>query len=390
MLGAGSLGAKSVIAGAETIKLPFENGEREMAKFPQKRPLILVTSRPPQLETPFSVFNESIITPNDAFFVRYHLANVPTKLDDATFRCEVKGAVKGPLSLSVEELKTNFEQVEVTAVAQCSGNSRGFMKPRVAGGQLANGAMGNAKWKGVRLKDILAKAGLGADAKQVTFNGLDTPVVAQTPDYIKAMDIEQAMDGEIIVAHTMNGEPLPMLNGFPLRLVVPGHYATYWVKHLSEITVLTEPWSGFWVSTAYRIPTTPGGCIEPGTKPLTTVPINRMNVRSFLTSHVDGAEVKAGAAVTLRGIAFDGGEGIREVDVSTDGGKSWVGAELGEDLGKYSFREWKLNLTPSGKGAQTWLVRAMNRVGQSQPLEALWNPSGYMRNVVETTHVTLV
>jgi sulfite dehydrogenase (cytochrome) subunit A len=389
LLGTGGWGTSALVANAETVKLPFENGERELVKFPQKRPLIMMTRRPPQLETPFSVYNEGIITPNDAFFVRYHLANVPTKLDDETFRCEVKGSVKTPLSLSVADLKTKFEQVEVTAVAQCSGNSRGFFNPRVAGGQLANGAMGNAKWAGVRLKDILEKAGVAAEAKQVSFNGLDTPVVAQTPDYIKAMDLEQAMAGEIIVAHTMNGEPLPMLNGFPLRLVVPGHYATYWIKHLNEITVLSEPFSGFWISTAYRIPATAGACVEPGTKPLTTVPINRMNVRSFITSHLDGAEIKAGAPVALRGIAFDGGEGIKEVDVSSDGGKSWMSADLGDDLGKFSFREWKLNFTPSGKGAQAWKVRAVNRIGQSQPMEPLWNPSGYMRNVVETVNVTL-
>ncbi len=391
LMGAGSLaGMEGIIAAekSEMIKLPFANGERPLVKFPQKRPLMLLTRRPPQLETPFAIFNEGIITPNDAFFVRYHLANIPLKIDDETFRCEIKGSVKTPLSLSLHDLKTNYEQVEVTAVAQCSGNSRGFFNPRVGGGQLGNGAMGNAKWRGVRLKDVLEKAGLAADAKQVAFNGLDGPAMEKTPDFVKSLDVEQIMAGEIILAHTMNGEPLPMLNGFPLRLVVPGYYATYWVKHVNEITVLSEPFTGFWVASAYRIPATEGACIEPGTTPKSTVPINKMNVRSFITSHAEGAKIKKGAPLTVRGIAFDGGEGIKEVQFSADGGRSWSAAELGEDLGKYSFREWKMSFA-ARDGAQTWKCRAFNRTGQSQPLEPLWNPAGYMRNVVETVNVEL-
>jgi sulfite dehydrogenase (cytochrome) subunit A len=390
LLGAAGLSGRLIGAEPEgTIELPFANGKRPLVKFPQKRELLLVTRRPPQLETPFAVFNEGLITPNDAFFVRYHLANIPLKIDDATFRCEVKGSVKTPLSLGIDDLKKNFEQVEVTAVCQCSGNSRGFSQPRVGGGQLGNGAMGNATWRGVRLKDVLEKAGLAADAKQVSFNGLDTPAVEKTPDFVKALDLDQVMAGEVILAHTMNGEPLPMLNGFPLRVVVPGYYATYWVKHVSEITVLSEPFSGFWVAGAYRIPATAGACVEPGATPKSTVPISRMNVRSFITSHGDGAKVKAGAPVTVRGIAFDGGDGISEVQFSADGGKTWTGTELGADAGRFSFREWKLSLNPSGPAAQAWKVRAFNRVGQSQPLDPLWNPAGYMRNVVETVNVTL-
>lgn len=369
-----------------SITLPFENGERELVKYPQKRPLIVQTARPPQLETPFSVFNEGVITPNDAFFVRYHLANVPLDIDVSAFRLEVKGKVNTPLSLSLDELK-KFEAVETIAVNQCSGNSRGFFQPRVGGGQLGNGAMGNAKWKGARLKDVLEKAGVAAGAKQVVFNGLDTPVLPQTPDFIKALPVDQALDGEILVAYEMNGEPLPVLNGFPVRLVVPGYYGTYWVKHLSEITVVDETFAGFWMSTAYRIPDTAGGCIEPGTTPKSTTPITRFNVRSFLTSLRDGATVRSQRETVLRGIAFDGGHGIREVLLSPDAGRTWHTAALGKDLGKYSFREWTLPWKPTEKGNVELKVKATNRLGESQPLEPLWNPAGYMRNVVETTRV---
>jgi DMSO/TMAO reductase YedYZ molybdopterin-dependent catalytic subunit len=389
-------GAAAIIGGralrtsaADTIDLGFANGERPLATYPQKRPLILQTSRPPQLETPFSVFNEGVITPNDAFFVRYHLANIPLSIDPDKFRLEVKGHVQTALTLSLENLRHDFENFELVAVNQCSGNSRGFFQPRVGGGQLGNGAMGNAKWRGVRLKDVLAKANVQAGAKQITCNGLDTPVLPQTPDFVKALDIDHALDGEVMLAFEMNGAPLPMLNGFPLRLVVPGYYGTYWVKHLSELTVIPDALDNFWMSTAYRIPNTPGACIEPGTTTKNTVPINRFNVRSFVTSHANGDKVAAKKATPIRGIAFDGGSGIREVVFSGDGGKTWQETELGEDLGHYSFREWKLAFTPAKSGESEWKCRAINRLGESQPLEPLWNPSGYMRNVVETVKVTI-
>lgn len=374
----------------DKIRLPFENGERDLVQYPQKRPLIRLTSRPPQLETPFSVFNASVITPNDAFFVRYHLANIPLEIDPSGYRLKVSGKVNQSLELSLSSLRSDFEAVEVVAVNQCSGNSRGFFSPRVPGGQLGNGAMGNARWKGVRLKDLLEKAGVAAGARQVLFDGLDRPVTAGTPDYIKAISIDHSLDGEVIVAYQMNGEELPMLNGYPLRLVVPGHYGTYWVKHLSEITVVDEAYTGFWVGTAYRIPDTAGACVEPGSTAKTTVPISRFNVRSFITSVKDGDVLKVGSEERLKGIAFDGGAGIREVLVSSDGGRIWMAATLGVDLGRYSFREWHLPLTFGRPGSMELLVKATNRLGESQPMEALWNPSGYMRNVVERTRVEVV
>jgi sulfite dehydrogenase len=374
----------------EVVELPFENGKRPLVKYPQKRALLRVTTRPPQLETPFSVFNEGVITPNDAFFVRYHLTNSPPPeeaLGPQIFRLEVKGKVNSPLSLLVEELK-KFEAVEVVAVNQCSGNSRGFFQPRVAGGQLGNGAMGNAKWKGARLKDVLAKAGVAAGARQVTFNGLDGPLIPQTPDFVKALEIDHALDGECLLAYEMNGEDLPWLNGYPLRLIVPGYFGTYWVKHVNEVTVVDNEFKGFWMDPGYRIPDNECACVEPGTKPAKSVPIARFVVRSFVTSLSEGARVRGNENLTVRGIAFDGGYGIREVLFSADGGKNWREAELGKDFGKYSFREWTIPWSPGKAGKFALKVKATNRIGQSQPMEPLWNPAGYMRNVVETINVT--
>lgn len=384
--GSGAVGLSSLAGfAAETVVLPFDNGERPMVKYPQKRKMIGLTSRPPQLETPFSVFNENVITPNDAFFVRYHLADVPLDIDPDKFSVDIKGSVDKPMKLSLADIR-KMPAVELVAVNQCSGNSRGFSNPRVAGGQLGNGAMGNARWKGVPLKTVLDKAGVKAGTRQVVFGGMDGPVGDKTPDFAKALDIDHARDGEVMLAYSMNGQELPILNGFPLRLVVPGYYGTYWVKHLNEINLVDNIFDGFWMKTAYRIPDNDCNCVEPGTAPRASIPINRFTVRSFITNITDGAKLRAGKT-TLKGIAFDGGKGIKDVAVSTDGGRTWVSAALGKDLGKYSFREWHMPVNLSA-GPHELKVRATSNDGKTQPMDALWNPAGYLRNVVETVRVT--
>ncbi len=371
------------LAAVEAAELPFTNGTRPLVRAPQKRPMILLTSRPPQLETPFSVFNEGVLTPNDAFFVRYHLSGLPDAIDPAGFRLAIGGHVEKPLKLSLATLKRDFPVSELVAVNQCSGNSRGFFEPRVGGGQLGNGAMGNARWRGVPLKALLDRAGVRAGARQVTFDGLDTPPADGVPDFVKALAIDHARDGEVMVAWAMNGADLPFLNGYPLRLIVPGHYGTYWVKHLSDINVVDAEFGGYWMKTAYRVPDNDCACVAPGARPDKTRPISRLNVRSFVTSHAAGARVAAGRLTEVRGIAFSGGAGVARVLVSADGGAIWTEARLGEDLGRYSFREWRLGLRLA-TGSHRIMVRAFTADGETQPLEPHWQPAGYMRNVVET------
>ena len=390
-IAAAGLGLPSRAAPAQTgsVELPFANGHRRLVAFPGKRPLIVLTSRPPQLETPFAVFDEGVVTPNDAFFVRYHHAGIPTSIDGDSHVVRIGGNAAGkPYELTMAELRTQFKPVELTAVNQCSGNSRGFMDPRVGGGQLANGAMGNARWTGVALRDVLARAEPKAGVREVTFNGLDAPLFGGA-DFIKSLQAGHAMDGEVMLAWQMNGADLPMLNGYPVRLVVPGHYGTYWVKHLSDIELVDRPFEEFWMKPAYRVPDNDCACVEPGTAPAATRPIGRFNVRSFITSLADGARLRAGEPTEVRGIAFDGGQGIREVAWSADGGRSWRGAQLGADLGRYSFRQFGFGFTPQ-RGTHELLVRAWNRSGQSQPMQALWQPAGYMRNAVESVKVNAV
>jgi len=387
------LASFSRLAGAQqaaTFEHPFANGDRRLVAFPEKRPLIVLTSRPPQLETPFEVFNDGVITPNDAFFVRYHNAAIPTSIDPDTHVIKVGGNAAGKsFELTLAQLKSQFKPVEIVAVNQCSGNSRALFNPRVTGGQLGNGAMGNARWTGVPLKDVLARAEPKNSARQVTFDGLDNGVFGGG-DFVKALDVAQAMDPDVLIAYQMNGADIPMLNGYPVKLIVPGYYGTYWVKHLSQIEIIDNVFDGFWMRPAYRVPDNDCACVAPGTAPAATRPIGRFTVRSFVTSLHDGQRIAAGRPTVVRGIAFDGGKGIREVGVSIDGGDTWLQASLGPDLGRYSFREFTFGFVP--ERGRTYDVRsaAWSRSGEGQPTTAVWQPAGYMRNVIESVKVSAV
>jgi sulfite dehydrogenase len=356
-----------------------------LPRFPGKVPLRVLNDRPPNLETPWKYFRDDL-TPNEAFFVRWHLMFVPTTVDLRTWRLKVGGHVEKPLELSMADLR-RMEPTSLVAVNQCSGNSRGLFEPHMPGAQWGNGGMGNARWTGVPLRDLLKKAGVKARAVDVSFDGLDRSGYPTVPDFIKSLDVDRAREPEILVAYEMNGQPLPLLNGFPVRLIVPGWYATYWVKSLTDITVLPKAFDGFWMAKAYRIPTAAGAVEVPDKLAEQTVPISRMNVRSFFTPPDGGFRAKANAPTALDGIAFDGGDGIRKVEVSADGGTTWRDAELGTDLGRYSFRRWRLSWRPEKAGAHRLMVRATNGRGDTQAAKPGWNRSGYMRNVIEEVGV---
>jgi len=358
-----------------------EMQSRELVRFPGKVPMILLTDRPPQLETPLQYFF-SDLTPNDAFFVRWHLSGIPTSVELRTFRLEVSGLVQKPLSLSLDDVKSKFEPVSVVAFSQCAGNSRSFFRPMVPGGQWTHGAMGNAQWKGVRLKEVLDAAGVRAGATEVYLGGLDAPPLKATPPFEKSLSIDHARDGEVMIAYEMNGDPLPMLNGFPIRLVVPGWYATYWVKSLSSITVADQPLKSFWMQKAYRIPNNPTANEEPGHLSTDTVPINRMAVHSIFLRPGPSEKLLAGRSYQLEGLAMDGGSEIRRVEISKDGGQSWTDANLDPEIGKYSWRRWRADWTPPARGNYRLMARATNAAGEAQ-LTAQWNRSGYQRSLIE-------
>jgi DMSO/TMAO reductase YedYZ molybdopterin-dependent catalytic subunit len=389
-VGLAGLATATAPAWAQTmidLALPGGPDARPMTtSFPQKGAMILQRTRPPLLESPFEVFDQGVFTPNDRFYVRWHWAVIPTAVNVDTFRLAVRGHVDKMLSLSLSDIMS-LPQVEMAAVNQCSGNSRGFFQPRVAGGEWANGAMGNARWTGVRLKDVLDRAGVKAGAMQVRFNGMDQPVLPDAPKFMKSLAIDHAGDGEVMIAYAMNGEPLPLLNGFPLRLVVPGWYSTYWLKMLDDIEVLDRPDDNYWMKTAYTIPDTPHANIKPGETGVPFVPINRMVPRSFITSIKSGARLPVGTSTRAGGIAFGGDAGVAGVDFSSDSGRTWQAAQLGSDEGKYGFRQWETQFTLTSRGNHSLMVRCTNSNNVTQPDRANWNPGGFMRNVVEATPV---
>ena len=396
LLGAAGVGAVALSGRSwalTSVDLPLPGGpdSREVTSaFPQKGAMILQRTRPPLLETPFDVFDKGVFTPNDQFYVRWHWAVIPTDIDPGKFSLNVHGHVTQSLSLSMKDILQGLPRVELAAVNQCSGNSRGFFQPRVPGGQWADGAMGNALWAGVRLKDVLDKAGVKPGAVQVRFKGLDEPVVADAPYFMKSLDIDHARDGEVMIAYAMNGEQLPLVNGFPLRLVVPGWYATYWVKMLNDIEVLNQPDTNYWTKVAYTIPDTPHANVKPGETNVKMIPINRMVPRSFVTNLASGNQVKSGAPTTLRGIAFGGDSSVAKVQYSVDRGQSWREAQLGNDEGNYGFRQWHTQFKLPSPGKYGLLTRCTNSKGVAQPDTANWNPGGFMRNVVEAVDVIAV
>jgi DMSO/TMAO reductase YedYZ molybdopterin-dependent catalytic subunit len=357
-----------------------------METLPGKKPLIKLADRPPNYESPLE-YLRTPITPNDQFFVRYHLADIP-EIDAKTYKISVGGdGALGQAELTLDDLK-KLPAVEVVAVNQCSGNRRGLSTPHVPGVEWGYGAMGCARWKGAKLKDVLDKAGLKKETIEIAFNGADGPVVDKTPDFIKSIPAWKALEDTTIIAYEMNGQPLPHLNGFPARLIVPGWTGTYWMKHLVTINALTKPQGGFWMTAAYRIPLGKFPMVARFTSQETAAntPITEMVVNSLITSHPDGAKVKAGR-VSVSGIAWDGGYGIRSVDISTDGGKTWSRATLGEDLGRFAFRPWSISVIAK-RGKNTVTVNATNKIGQSQTSELIFNPAGYHNNVMQT--VTLM
>ena len=386
--GIASLAPQIALAADTPATRPVARVPVQLARFPQKTDLILLTDRPPNLETPLRYFRHDL-TPNDAFYVRWHHSGIPTSVDLRTFRIAVSGHVQNPLSLSLDELTRTFEPVSVVAVNQCSGNSRILYEPRVNGAQWSHGAMGNAKWTGVRLRDVLQRAGLKDGAVEVTFAGLDRGITPDVPQFVKSLTLERSMDGEVMIAHSMNDAPLPMLNGFPLRLVVPGWFGTYWVKSLNEITVLPEPFKGFWMAKAYRIPNNPDAQETPQSLATETVPIAAMSVRSVFVRPEPSERLKRAERIEVEGLALDGGHGIRKVELSLDGGRTWRDAQLDSELGKYAWRRWRFHWQPEAAGAHRLMARATNGAGQTQTMQQ-WNRSGYQRNVIEHVDVTVV
>ena len=372
-------------------KHPNDDGVVSQIAFPQKRPLITYSDRPPLLETPRAVFTSSI-TPNDLFFVRWHMPIIPTYINENRFKININGLVEKDIEISLNELKKDFEAVEITAVLQCGGNNRTAFNPTASGIQWGVGAMGCARWKGVRLKDVLKKAGVKEEAKWLGFNGEEKAVYSQTANFVRELDLNELNDN-IILAYEMNGEALPYLNGFPLRLIIPGLYSDSWIKMISNITVTSKRQKLHFMEKAYRIPDNECECETPNNLATKTKPIEEMNVNSLMGYPTTGTKVKKGAALVVRGVAFDGGHGIKSVEISTDSGTTWQKALLDDGKqGSYAYRAFTHTLNPKNSGKLNIMSRATNSKGEVQPFakEIKWNHGGYKFNGIDEVTVEVV
>jgi DMSO/TMAO reductase YedYZ molybdopterin-dependent catalytic subunit len=371
-----SISRRGLFAGAIAAALPRFLGGADQAD-PAR--MIVRSPKPEDLEMPLDGFTEWI-TPVDRFFVRCHTYTPKVNLSEWSLK--IDGVVDHPMTLTMADLK-KLPRVELVGVLECAGNGRSFYRPRLPGAQWGFGSVGNGRWAGVRLRDVLQKAGIRSSATEILFDGADVPL-GKMPDFQRTITSAKALDPDTLLAYEMNGQPLPVEHGFPLRVIAPGWAGDSWVKWVQHIEVLDHEFEGFWMKSTYRHPTHP---VAPGTAVDVSemVPVTDLNVKSVIA--VPGGWARPGN-VRVQGTAWSNSSPIARVDVSTDGGQSWKPAKLTGQPTKYGWRVWHHDWKPA-EGKYTLLSRATNMAGQTQPLSQEWNPNGYLWNVAQPVAVTI-
>lgn len=332
------------------------------AKDPAK--LLVRSSRPHDLETEVAAFAEDF-TENASFFVRSHHGAPLVQTDH--WRLTVRAGEEA-LSFTLAELE-KLDPVTLPVVLQCSGNGRAFFNPTVPGVPWEKGAVGQARWTGVRLRDLLERAGVkSSDARHVHVHALDRPALPTVPSFARSIPLERALDETTLVAYAMNGEPLPVLHGAPVRLVVPGWAGDHWVKWVRGLSVEKEEADGFYMKTAYRLPRGGGG----------SEPLSWLNVKSLIVRPSATAALHPGSQ-EVSGVAWTGRGHVKEVAVSLDGGRSWADARLDPPRTLGAWQRFRLSWNPA-PGKYRILARAKDSSGAVQPAAASWNPGGYLWN----------
>jgi sulfite oxidase len=340
--------------------------------------MIVRSPRPEDLEMPLDGFAEWI-TPIDRFFVRCH--TYTPKVEIADWKLKIDGLVDNPSTLTMQDLK-KLPRTELVGVLECAGSGRSFYRPTVAGTQWTYGGVGNGRWTGVRLRDVLQKAGVKS-SKNILCDGADVPI-GKMPDFQRTIELEKALHPDTLLAYEMNGKPLPVEHGFPLRIIVPGWAGDSWVKWLQHIEVLDHDFDGFWMKTAYRHPVRH---VEPGTAvdAKDMVPVTDIGVKSVIASPSEWARP---GRVRLKGTAWSNGSRVTKVSISVDGGATWNAAELVGPEAKYGWRVWQYDWK-APEGEHTLMARATDAAGKTQPLVEEWNPSGYLWNVAQPRKIKI-
>ena len=378
---AGHVGAAGAVARLAPVGTLF--AQAPAAQTWGKEKLLVRSVRPPDYETPVALL-DAFITPIEHFFVRSHLP-VPSALNAAAWTLTVDGEVATPLSLSLADLRT-LPAVTVTTTLECAGNGRGLFDPPVAGIQWNKGAVGTARWTGVRMADLLQRAGANATARNVLMNAADRPL-GTMPDFTRQVPMAKAMHADTMLAYEMNGQPIPPVHGFPLRAIVPGWEGAYSVKWLTTLTVIDRDHDGFWVATAYRYPTrrvAPGAAVDPKD----TSPLTGLLVKSLITHPAHGASVAPGR-IAVAGFAWAGETDIAKVDISIDNGATWRPARLAGEQARYAWRRFEFAFTATRPESCLILSRATDAKGRVQPAVAEWNPSGYLWNQHDAVRVEI-
>lgn len=345
-----------------------------------KRGMRVLSTRPEDFEMPMEGFL-SEVTPIEQFFVRSH--HYTPKVDLASWRLAVEGEVGRTLSLSMDDLR-KLPRVELVSVIECAGNGRSLYEPSIIGLQWEHGGVGNGRWAGVRLADVLKQAGLKPTARHILFDGADVPV-GTMPKFQRTVPTAKALHPDTLLAYEMNGQALPVSHGFPLRLVVPGWGGDCWTKWVTRIQALDRDFEGFFMATGYRHP---GKAVVPGTAvdPKLMKPVESLHIKSVIAAPLEGAVLGTGP-VTISGAAWSGDSPVASVEVSTDRGRTWKPARLSAALSRYSWRTFQLAWTPPEQGHYVLMARARDAAGNTQPFAPEWNPSGYLWNVVHQVPV---
>lgn len=348
-------------------------------------PLTVRVTRPYDAETPVREFT-SFLTPAHRFFVRSHFGPpAPEAVSEAQWTLRVGGLVEQGREFRLADFR-GMDAVTITAVVQCSGNGRAFYRPKTPGVQWERGAVGNAEWTGVRLRDVLQSCGVRGTAKHVQFLGADRPVVATVPLFIRSIPLEKALHPDTILAYEMNGRPLPLLHGAPLRVITPGWMADSCVKWLTDITVQEEEAQGYYMQTAYRMPSMP---VQPGESATgSSMPVETMVVKSLIAAPQEGEAVGVGP-VTIRGVAWSGEARVVHVEVSFDEGRTWAPARFVGEERPYAWRQWQFLWKAAVPGPYTVVCRAIDDRGAAQPATSPWNPSGFLWNGWDRITITV-
>jgi sulfite oxidase len=348
---------------------------------PGKEKLIVRSARPPDYETPVALL-DSWITPIEHFYVRSHLP-APGGVEAATWTLSIDGEVNAQTTLTLDDLR-KMPSATITSTLECAGNGRAFFEPPVAGIQWMKGAIGTARWTGVRLSDVLKRAGVKSTGRFVTMNGADR-ALGTMPDFVRQVPMDKAMHADTILAYEMNGQPIPALHGFPLRAIIPGWEGAYSVKWLTSLRVIDKEFDGFWVATGYRYPTkrvAPGSAVDPKDM----APLVGLAVKSLITRPLEGAILTPGK-VDVAGFAWAGETDIARVEVSADSGATWQAARLTGEQAKYTWRRFEFTFDAAKPESYLILSRATDANGRTQPVTAAWNPSGYLWNAPDSVRI---